>query len=97
MPPHEPIPGHARRSISTLLHFSALGDIGRIWLTAQRYWLRFRLAFIGRDFRAERREPFDPAYMRALFDYGFDKARRGEAWVDAPPVVGTLDLTAPGR
>lgn len=85
----------ARRSISTLLHFSAIGDIGRIWLAAKRDGLGFRLAYIGSDFRAARREPFDPDYMRALFDYGSGKARRGEAWVDAPPVVTTLDPLAP--
>jgi hypothetical protein len=80
----------ASRSIATLLHFSGVSDVSRIHLTSQRDGIAFRLAFIGPDFQAERREPFDQAYMRALFDYGARKARTGEAWVTEPPAVGTL-------
>ena len=49
----------ARRSIATLLHFSGVGDISRIYLTAQRDGIAFRLSYIGSNFAAERREPFD--------------------------------------
>jgi hypothetical protein len=87
----------ASRSVSTLLHFSGVGDIGRIELLAARDGLRFRLAYIGADFRAGRREPFDTAYMQALFAYGEAKAREGRAWVDAPPVVGQLVPAAAGE
>ncbi|MFC7476460.1 patatin-like phospholipase family protein [Dankookia sp. GCM10030260] len=84
----------ARRSIATLLHFSGVGDISRIYLTAQRDEVGFRLSFIGSNFAAERREPFDQRFMQALFDYAEAKARSGTAWVDVPPVVGTLAATA---
>jgi predicted acylesterase/phospholipase RssA len=84
----------ASRSIATLLHFSGVGDISRIYLTAQRDGLEFRLSYIGSNFAAERREPFDQTYMRALFDYGMRKMLAGEAWVTGPPVVGTLPATA---
>jgi hypothetical protein len=84
----------ARRSIATLLHFSGVGDISRIYLTAQRDDIAFRLSFIGSNFLAERREPFDQRFMQALFDYAEAKARRGEAWVSAPPTVGTTAATA---
>ncbi|WP_431267572.1 patatin-like phospholipase family protein [Dankookia sp. P2] len=90
----------ASRSIATLLHFSGVGDISRIYLTARRDGLDFRLSFIGSEFRTERREPFDQAYMRALFDYGAQKVLAGRAWVEEPPAVGTLAATAdrtPGR
>ncbi|WP_165943297.1 patatin-like phospholipase family protein [Roseicella aquatilis] len=86
----------ASRSIATLLHFSGVGDINRIFLTAQRDGLDFRLAFIGAGFAAERREPFDQAYMRALFDYGARKMLAGEAWVSRPPATGTLPAPPPG-
>lgn len=79
-----------RRAAQTLLHFSGLGDISRIYLTTQRDGVDFRLAFIGRDFRAERREPFDPAFMQALFDYGYNQALRGDPWLRQPAAVGTL-------
>ena len=84
----------ARRSIATLLHFSGVGDISRIYLTAQRDAVTFRLSYIGSTFDAPRREPFDQDFMRALFEYGARKARSGEAWADAPPAVGTLAATA---
>jgi hypothetical protein len=84
----------ARRSISTLLHFSGVGDISRIYLTAQRDDVAFRLSYIGSNFVADRPEPFDQGYMQALFGYAERKARTPEAWVDTPPAVGTVAATA---
>ena len=84
----------ASRSISTLLHFSGVNDIMRIYLTAQRDRMAFRLAYIGADFQAPRREPFDPAYMRALFDYGHAKGASGEGWVTVPPLVASFEAPA---
>ncbi len=83
----------ARRSITTLLHFSGVGDISRIYLTAQRDDVAFRLSYIGSNFAAERPEPFDQGFMQALFDYGERKARAGTAWAEVPPAVGTLPAT----
>ncbi|MBX9698506.1 MAG: patatin-like phospholipase family protein [Acetobacteraceae bacterium] len=80
----------ATRSLSTLLHFSGIGDINRIQLIAERDGMEFRLAYIGADFQAPRREPFDPAFMRALFDYGHARGRGGEAWAATLPPVGTF-------
>ncbi len=84
-----------RRAAQTLLHFSGLGDIARIYLTTQRDGVDFRLAFIGRDFQSPRREPFDPAFMQALFDYGYNQARNGDPWLRRPAEVGTLAATRP--
>jgi predicted acylesterase/phospholipase RssA len=80
----------ARRSVETLLHFSGIADIDRIYLTSRRDGVSFRVAAIGADFNAPRREPFDPAYMRALFDYGVARGRDGTAWLERPPPVGVL-------
>jgi len=79
-----------RRAASTLLHFSGIGDISRIYLTAQRDGVAFRLAYIGPEFQADRAEPFDPAFMRALFDYGYAQARAGYPWRTEPPAVGSF-------
>ena len=79
----------ASRSVSTLLHFSGIGDVSRIYLVAIRDGLRFRLSYIGSEFAVDRREPFDPAYMQALFAYGYAKGRSAEAWVTSPPTAGT--------
>jgi hypothetical protein len=82
--------GIARRSLETLLHFSGISDIQRIYLTSLRDGVGFRLAAIGPQFDAPRPEPFDNAFMRALFDYGYAQGRAGSAWMDRPPPVGVL-------
>ncbi|PWS35011.1 patatin [Falsiroseomonas bella] len=88
----------ARRSVETLLHFSGIADIHRIYLTMHRDGVAFRLAAIGPGFQAPRDQPFDPRYMRALFDYGQAQGRSGAAWVDRPPPVGILvPEEQPGR
>jgi hypothetical protein len=46
--------------------------------------LDYHLAFIGADFDAPRKEDFDTAYMRALFDYGYQLGRKGYPWHKAP-------------
>ncbi|WP_372617354.1 patatin-like phospholipase family protein [Falsiroseomonas sp.] len=79
----------AGRSASTLLHFSGINDINRIYLTALRDGLEFRVAYIGADFRAERSGPFDPDFMRALFAHGRAVGLSGAAWETAPPLVTT--------
>lgn len=85
----------ASRSLSTLLHFSGLNDIGRIYLTSVRDGVEFRLASIGPDFVDARSGPFDRAFMQALFAYGERRGAAGEAgWADAPPAVTILDLPA---
>jgi hypothetical protein len=84
-----------RRAATTLLHFSGLGDIGRIYLTTQRDGVAFRLAYIGADFQAPRSEPFDPVFMQALFDYGYAKAQAGYPWMSAPPIAGSAANALP--
>ena len=84
-----------RRAATTLLHFSGLGDIGRIYLTTQRDGVAFRLAYIGADFQAPRSEPFDPVFMQALFDYGYAKALPGYPWMSAPPIAGSAANALP--
>ena len=60
-----------------------------IYATSQRDGVDFNLAFIGSDFTVEHKEPFDRAYMRALFDYGYQRARAGYPWSKAPPILQT--------
>ena len=76
------IVGHA---ISALIQTQGIGDLYRLYLLAQKDGLDFNLAYIGADFTTEHKEDFDPAYMRALFDYGYQLGRRGYPWRKAPP------------
>ena len=76
----------ANRAVSTLTTNSGLGDIYRMYALAKRDGVRFRLAYIGDDFReAHPAADFDHAYMVKLFDYGRAKGRDGYPWLSGPP------------
>lgn len=75
----------AGRAISTMIAASGINDVLRIWDSTQRDGVDYNLAFIGRDFTGTYTEPFEQAYMRQLFDYGFQRARRGYDWAKRPP------------
>ena len=79
--------GIAGRAIATMIISAGFNDVVRIYDTTRRDDIGYNLAYIGRDFNAPRPTPFDPAYMRALFDYGYQKAVRGYDWAKRPPVV----------
>ena len=75
----------AGRAIATMIASSGYNDVVRIWNTTERDGVDFNLAFIGTDFTGTYSEPFEPAYMRALYDYAFARARRGFDWAKRPP------------
>ena len=75
------------RAISTMIHYSGYNDVLRIYSTAQHDGVDYNLAYIGPDFTVEHREDFDPVYMKALVDYGYQKAIHGYPWHKAPPVL----------
>ena len=79
--------GIAGRAIATMIISAGFNDVVRIYDTTRRDDIGYNLAYIGRDFTVPLPAPFDPAYMRALFDYGYQKALRGYDWAKRPPVV----------
>ena len=77
----------AGRAISTMIHMSGINDLIRIWNTSNRDGVDFNLAYIGEDFSAPRTGDFDPAFMGALFNYGYEKALRGDPWHKTLPFL----------
>jgi hypothetical protein len=75
----------AGRAIDSLIHTQGIGDLYRIYATAERDGLDFNLAYIGSDFSAPSAGDFDTAFMKALFDYGYQLARNGYPWKKFPP------------
>jgi len=75
----------AEKAVSTLINYNGVGDLYRMFLVTQRARASFNLAFIGDDFRAPRPANFDPTYMRALYQFAYEKAARGYPWEHAPP------------
>jgi predicted acylesterase/phospholipase RssA len=75
----------AGRAISSLIQMMGIGDLYRIYLTAQRDDLDFNLAYIPPSFNVPKKEDFDTEYMRKLFDLGYNMALKGYPWQKTPP------------
>jgi len=73
------------RSISSLIRTQGIGDLYRIYLSAQRDGMDYNVAFIPSDFNEKPKEEFDPEYMGKLFDLGYKMAQNGYPWEKAPP------------
>jgi predicted patatin/cPLA2 family phospholipase len=75
----------AGRAISSLIQTQGMGDLYRIYLTAERDGFDFNLAVIPKSFTRTLKEPFETAYMSDLFKVGYDLAVKGYPWAKAPP------------
>jgi Patatin-like phospholipase len=78
--------GIAGRAIATMIAIAGYNDVIRIYGITQRDGIDYNLAFIGTDFRQVLASPFDPSYMRALYDYGYQRALHGYDWAKRPPI-----------
>jgi predicted acylesterase/phospholipase RssA len=73
------------RSLFTITKSQSIGDINRIYATAERDDAEFRLAAIPADFSVKQTEVFDPVYMKDLYEVGYRLGRSGYPWMRAPP------------
>jgi hypothetical protein len=73
------------RTVTSLIQTQGVGDLYRIYLSAQRDGIDFNLAYIPETFTTPLNEPFETAYMRKLFDLGYDRAAKGYQWAKVPP------------
>lgn len=76
--------GIADRTFTTLFHSQGVGNLFQLYYAAQRDGMDFHLARIPKDFEHPITEPFDKAYMRALFQRGYELALRGKPWKTDP-------------
>ena len=79
------LPDIVERSVSSLIRTQGLGDLDRIFLETQRDGLDFYLTYIPDDFTEVSNEPFDQAYMRKLYELGYDQAISDQPWERHPP------------
>jgi hypothetical protein len=75
----------AGRAISSMIHTQGVGDLYRIYLTAQRDQVQFNLTHIPEDFLHDHPEEFDNTFMQALYARGYQQAVSGQAWKKQPP------------
>lgn len=85
------------RSFSTLIKNQGIGDLYRIYATSQRDGVDFNLAAIPPDVVLKEHSPFDPRYMRQLYDVGYRLGRSGYRWMKTPPGLqaGSKSQAAP--
>lgn len=77
----------AGRSIFTLLKSQGIGDLLSAYAAARIRGGDYYATWIGDDFVHEYPGPFDPGYMGALFDYGYNLMKSGNAWARKPPAL----------
>ena len=71
----------ASRSVASLIRTQGIGDAYRIAVTTTRDGVALELTWIPMDApRDPGNEVFDPEYMSALFNFGYQRALSGEAW-----------------
>jgi len=73
------------QAINTLLEYHVIGDLYRIYDVTKRDGTDFNLGYIRETFKASHKTQFDTAYMRQLYDYGFQQAAAGYDWAKRPP------------
>ncbi len=85
----------AGQSMTSLINGQGTGDLYKIFAIAQRDDFNVKITSIPRSFDLEPEEPFDTAYMGALFELGYDAALRGDSWLPHPPDYReTLEVVA---
>jgi predicted acylesterase/phospholipase RssA len=80
------------RSTSSLIRTQGIGDLYQIYLATLKDELDFHLAFIPEEFNETPEEPFDPVYMKKLYDVGYEMAKPGYPWVTEMPGLEGLRL-----
>jgi hypothetical protein len=78
------------RSLFTVTKNQSIGDINQIYAMTERDGAEFRLASIPASFTAQSAQPFDPVYMKALFEVGYRLGQQGNAWARTPPEAVTM-------
>ena len=79
------------RTISSLIRTQGVGDFYRIWTLADRDGLDLEVTWIPDEAREEigvkPAEVFDPKYMKALFEYGYQRTIDKGVWQDFSKLV----------
>lgn len=79
------------RSIETLIKQQSLGDLYRLYVSAKRDGVHYHMAAIPASFRVKSNAIFDPAYMGALYDVGYQMGKIQRAWTTSPPGLDYIE------
>ena len=84
----------AGRATTSLIQTQGVGDLYRIYSVCQRDGVDFNLASMPETFNVPLRYPFDPVYMNALFQVGYNLGKAGYPWAKVPPGFGGTNPAA---
>jgi predicted acylesterase/phospholipase RssA len=77
--------GIAARASASVMKTQIRSVLYETYDSARRNNFGFNLTYIAKDFPSPGSSGFETSYMRALYQYGFDKAKTGDFWANAPP------------
>jgi hypothetical protein len=77
--------GILTRTMSTAIKYMLRNAIDRAYATAKRSGIGFYLTYVPQDFSAPARGPFDPDYMRPLYEAGYAKGASQNPFFREPP------------
>jgi hypothetical protein len=83
------------RTVTSLIQTQGVGDLYRIFLSAQRDGIDFNLAYIPETFTTPLNEPFETEYMRTLFEIGHERAIASYPWAKFPPGYSAPQIEPP--
>lgn len=87
--PYEPVEPRsydiAAKAGSSLIGGSGAGDVYRLYSMAERDGSELKVISVPPDFMVKSNELFDPAYMAALYERGYEEGLAGEGWSAYPP------------
>jgi hypothetical protein len=75
----------AGRAISSLIQSQGVGDLFRLFVVCKRDGIDYNVAWIPSSFTEKLGSPFDPVYMKKLYDVGRAEMLAGSAWSKLPP------------
>ena len=73
------------RSVGSLIKNQGIGDLYRMYALAQRDNIAFNATWVPESFTMKETTPFEPEFMRALFELGYEEGRAGINWKQQPP------------
>ncbi len=86
----ERLPDIGEQTISTMIAINGAAGLLLSMEVAERTGFDFKATWIGEDFEVPYSGPFDPVYMKALMDYGYQRFLAGDGWADR---LFVFDLT----
>ncbi len=86
-----------RRSIETATRANTRSTLLASYQFARARNWQFHLASIDADYPKSPTFGFDPAYMQALYEYGYQRGKRGELWQSTPGRMAPLPRIATGQ